>query len=77
MISVWKMFLWFWLLLWLPLASAVAQPDLTVGADSGLPGATVTLPVTFTNNGAVVGMSFDITYNQALVTPGVLVGHLL
>ena len=58
------------LLLWLPMANALAQPDLTVGAAAGQPGATVSTPVSFTNNGAVVALSFDITYNPTLVTPG-------
>lgn len=58
------------LLLLLPMASAFAQPDLSVGAASGAAGATVTTPVTFTNNGAVVSFNFDITYDPALVTPG-------
>lgn len=58
------------LLLWLPMASAFAQPDLTVGSATGRPGEIVTLPVTFANNGTVVAMSFDITFNPVLVTPG-------
>ena len=58
------------LLLLLPMASAFAQPDLTVGSATGKPGDTVNTAVTFTNNGAVVGMSFDITYDSTKVTPG-------
>ncbi|MGB5063747.1 MAG: PASTA domain-containing protein, partial [Candidatus Competibacter sp.] len=59
-------------LLLLPMASAFAQPDLTVGSNAGLPGATVNTDVSFTNNGAVVAMSFDITYDSTRVTPGVV-----
>lgn len=61
---------WLLLLLWLPITSAFAQPDLTVGSATGQPGATVSTAVSFTNNGAVVAMSFEITFNPALVTPG-------
>ncbi|MDG4583601.1 MAG: IPTL-CTERM sorting domain-containing protein [Candidatus Competibacter sp.] len=57
-------------LLLLPMASAFAQPDLTVGNGAGLPGATVNTDVSFTNNGAVVAMSFEITYDPTRVTPG-------
>ena len=57
-------------LLLFPMASAFAQPDLTVGNGAGLPGATVNTAVSFTNNGAVVAMSFEITYDPARVTPG-------
>lgn len=65
-----KIFIWLFMLFWLPIASVFAQPDLTVGAAVGQPGATVNTLVSFTNNGAVVAMSFDITFNPALVTPG-------
>ena len=65
-----KIFAWLLGLLWLPMAGAFGQPDLTVGAAAGQPSATVNIPVSFTNNGAVVAMSFDITFNPALVTPG-------
>lgn len=58
------------LLLLLPMASAFAQPNLTVGSASGAAGATVNTPVTFTNNGAVVAISFDITYDSTKITPG-------
>ena len=61
-------------LLLLPIASAFAQPDLTVGNASGLPLATVSTDVSFTNNGDVVGMQFDINYDPLLVTPGIVVG---
>ncbi len=72
MIQAMKKLLGVLLALLLPMANAFAQPDLTVGNASGLPGATVSTDVSFTNNGAVVGMSFDITYDSALVTPGVV-----
>ena len=72
MIPAKKIFVWFVMLLVLPMANALAQPDLTVGAATGQPGATVNIPVSFTNNGAVVAMSFDITFNPALVTPGTM-----
>jgi len=62
------------LLLLLPMASAFAQPNLTVGSASGAAGATVNTPVTFTNNGAVVAISFDITYDSTKVTPTPTVG---
>ena len=63
-------FPWLLLLLWLPMTSAFAQPDLTVGSATGQPGATVATTVSFTNNGAVVAISFEILFNPALVTPG-------
>ena len=63
-------FPWLLLLLWFPMTSAFAQPDLTVGSATGQPGATVSTAVSFTNNNTVVWMSFYITFNPALVTPG-------
>ena len=47
---------------------AQAQPDVTVGNGTTQPGGTVSIPVSFTNNGAVVGFNFDITYDTTVIT---------
>jgi len=47
---------------------AHAAPDLVVGEVAGNVGDTVTVPITFTNDDAVVGMDFKLKYNPALLT---------
>jgi hypothetical protein len=44
--------------------SVAAQPSITVGTASGQPGDTVTIPVSFDNDGSVVGMNFDIQFDN-------------
>jgi len=48
-----------------PAAHAVAAPAVDVGSGSGLPGATVSIPITLTKNGAnVVATSNDIVFDN-------------
>ena len=47
---------------------AHAAPDLVVGEITGNAGDTVTVPITFTNDDAVVGMDFKLKYNPAILT---------
>jgi hypothetical protein len=52
-------------------ARATAAPDLVVGAASGSPGATVTVPVTFTTNGTAVAFQLDVLFPAADLAAGV------
>lgn len=47
---------------------AHAAPDLVVGEVAGNVGDTVTVPITFTNDDAVVGMDFKLKYNPDALT---------
>jgi hypothetical protein len=49
-----------------------AQPNLQIGSGSGAPGAAVTIPVTFTNNGSVAALQFDLQYSSAVFAVGSL-----
>jgi hypothetical protein len=47
-----------------------AQPNLQIGSASGVPGGAVSVPVTFTNNGSVVALQFDLQHNSTALTAG-------
>src|SRR5690554_357202 len=47
-------------------SSAIAQPSIIVGSATGQQGDTVTVPVSFENDGTVVGMNFNIEYDPAI-----------
>ncbi len=49
-----------------------AQPNLQIGSASGVPGGAVTIPVTFTNNGSVAALQFDLQYSSTVLTAGSL-----
>ena len=70
-----------WLLLSASLCAniAFAAPNLSLGAVSQvLPGQTVSIPVTFDNDAAVVGLQFDVQYDDAqLDAGGALAGAVL
>ena len=66
---------WMMALIWavIAISSAVwAQPNLQIGSASGVPGGAVTIPVTFTNNGSVVALQFDLQYSSTVLTAGSL-----
>lgn len=50
--------------------SATAAPALGVGAAFGSAGQTVNIPVTLSNDAAVVALQFDLQYNTALLSAG-------
>lgn len=50
--------------------AAQAAPDVALGTPVGPSGSIVNLPITFTNDGNVVGFQADITYDPAELTPG-------
>jgi len=50
--------------------AAQAAPDTIIGSAAVLPGNTVNIPVTFTNNGTVSGIQIDIQYNPSQITAG-------
>ena len=49
-------------------SSVVAAPALRVGTVSGVPGATVNVPLTFTNDSSITGIQFDIVFDAAKIT---------
>jgi len=51
-------------------ATASAAPALAVGTAQGVAGQTASLPVTFENDAAVVGVQFDIQYDANQLSPG-------
>lgn len=46
--------------------AAMAQPNITVGNGTVQQGGTVSVPVSFENDGSVVGMNFDINYDDSV-----------
>ncbi len=50
--------------------TAWAAPSLSLGTASGTPGQAVNIPLTFTNDGSVVSLQFDVQYNAAQVSAG-------
>ncbi len=53
-----------WAIIFLPGAT------LSLGTASGMPGQTVDIPVSFTNDGTVVALQFDVQYNATQLTAG-------
>ncbi len=73
LLSRWSSGLLFILLLWglsLPSAASAPAPTLVLGTALGSAGQTVNIPVTFTNDGAVAALQFDVQYNSALFSAG-------
>lgn len=51
-----------------------AAPGLSIGSATGSPGQTVNIPVTFTSDGTVVSLQFDVQYNVAKLAVGTPTG---
>jgi len=60
-----------------------AERSLVVGTVQSSPGSSTTVPVTFTNDGTVVGLQFDLSYDPAVLSltgisgGGVVVDHII
>lgn len=54
--------------------NTLAAPSLTLGTATGSPGQTVQIPVSFTNNGSVVSLQFDVQYNATQLAVGTPTG---
>jgi hypothetical protein len=54
-------------------ANANAAPSLTLGIVSGQPGNIVNVPVSFDNDGSVVGLQFDVQYDSTQLGAGTAV----
>jgi len=60
-----------------------AERSLVVGMVSSSPGAAATVPVTFTNDGTVVGLQFDVSYDPSVLSltgisgGGAVVDHVI
>lgn len=52
---------------------AVAAPSMAAGSASGLPGAVIHVPVTFSRDASVTSLQFDITYDASRLEAGMAV----